>query len=183
MYQGWRKKIELLSQEVLMQNNLLKIPIDVEKLAEKLKLKVIRHRFEGDVSGVLTIKNGKGTIGVNRKHSPVRIRFTIAHEIGHYLLNHQRTGELFVDKNTNEFVATMFRNADSATGDIQQEREANAFAAALLMPSILIKKEIKRYSFDMTDEKDTDLDRLSSDFKVSSQAMAIRLSTLGYLSL
>ena len=50
-----------------------------------------------DVSGLLSIENGVGTIGYNQTEPKVRKRFTIAHELGHFEL-HRDKSDLFVDK-------------------------------------------------------------------------------------
>lgn len=73
--------------------------------------------------------SGKGTIGFNPTESKTRQRFTIAHELGHFELHKQDSG-LFVDK---EF-KMLFRDQNSSSGEIRKEQEANAFAAAILMP-------------------------------------------------
>jgi Zn-dependent peptidase ImmA (M78 family) len=57
-----------------------------------------------------------------------------------------------------------------------REREANAFAAALLMPSHLVRAEIQQHDFDFGDEDA--LNSLASTFQVSAQSMAYRLSKL-----
>lgn len=181
MNQPWRQRVEELTLSILQRHKLLKIPIDPRKIAKAEGLKVISHSLEGDVSGVLIIKNGSGTIGVNPKHPEVRKRYTIAHELGHFLLNHQRERSFFIDTRDRELVAVMFRDEQSSTGELQQEREANAFAAALLMPADLIKDHIRAHKFDLTDSESTALKELAGKFKVSTQAMAFRLANLGFL--
>ncbi len=63
-------------------------------------------------------------------------------------------------------------NADS----VKYEQEANAFAAALLMPEDLIKAEANKASFDLGDERG--LKELAKIFDVSSAAMYFRLFNL-----
>lgn len=59
---------------------------------------------------------GGGAMGLSSGHSAGRRRFTIAHELGHLLLNHK--GDLI--------------NREPSPGDNPVEREANIFAARLL---------------------------------------------------
>ena len=59
--------------------------------------------------------------------------------------------------------------------------EANLFAAELLMPERLLTKdiaEVESLELDLEDQ----LEKLAKKYGVSQQAMAIRLSSLGYLS-
>ena len=57
--------------------------------------------------------------------------------------------------------------------------EANAFAAALLMPARLVRGEIKKRKLDLDDEDD--LSALAKQFHVSASAMSYRLVNLGLL--
>ena len=64
-------------------------------------------------------------IGVNLVHHSNRQRFTIAHEIRHVALNHD--GDTFVDKGT----YARFRDEESDSGNITEERQANQLAASV----------------------------------------------------
>ena len=183
MYKKWVQRVEQTALDVLQKTGSLdSIPIDVNRVAKSLGLKIIPHDLAGDISGVLILNDGSGTIGVNPSHHPVRKRFTIAHEIGHFVLKHQREGALFIDQPKKHMV--MYRDSKSSTGEHQQEREANAFAAALLMPKILLKKQIADIPFVFTDAPEfSKIQKLARDFDVSTDAMAFRLANLGYLTL
>lgn len=155
------------------------LPIDVDNLATLMGLEVQKKNLEKSISGVLLKRREGPIIIVNRNHSTVRQRFTIAHEIGHYTLDHYRKDSMFVDLPKRHMSTALYRNADSSTGEILQEREANAFAAALLMPKSLIEKEIS--SFDSSfDQEDEYVKNIANKFKVSSQSMMFRLSNLNY---
>lgn len=166
------RKIEKLTSKILDDLNIKSLPIPVNKIAEFRGLAIKPYDLGEDVSGVLVIKNGKGTIGINPSESSVRQRFTIAHELGHYEL-HNDGDELFVDKG----FKVLFRDQNSSKGEIKKEQEANAFAAALLMPEKFIRKEIERNSFDLTDEDS--MKKLAKTFNVSVPAMTYRISNLG----
>lgn len=147
---------------------------DVKEIALKLGLQVTEHDLGDNVSGVLYIGQGKGTIGYNKSESEVRRRFTIAHEIGHFIL-HRLEHEIFVDRK--EF-KVLYRDDNSSTGEFQNEREANAFAAALLMPRTKLIKELEKMKLDLGDDKEDAIKELARIFKVSSQAMMYRISNL-----
>lgn len=97
--------------------------------------------------------------------SPVRQRFTIAHEIGHFALGHLNSaGKMFRDTPEN------FSN-----GAAPEERQANAFAAQLLMPEKVVKFAVNERGFNT-------LKSLANVFDVSEVAMKYRLVNLGLLS-
>ena len=164
------KHIEDKTYEILKNVGITKTSdIDVLKIANYLDVDVQSAKLETDISGLFVIKENKAYIRYNATESEHRQRFTIAHELGHFIL-HKDT-PLFVDKNEK----IMFRNSQSTTGELMKEREANAFAAALLMPKTFIEQEIYKIS------KEQDIiTYLAEIFNVSSQAMSFRLSNLDY---
>ena len=166
-----KNQIEKITSNLLQEIKSLKPPVQVEEIAQNLGLKILPYDLGEKVSGVLVIKNGKATIGYNRTESFVRRRFTIAHELGHYFL-HRTTRDLFIDKQ----FKVLFRDESSSSGEIKQEQEANAFAAALLMPEELLKEEIKKLDLDLADEDA--IKKLATAFKVSTIAMTFRISNL-----
>ncbi len=148
--------------------------INIEKIAKHLNVDVKAEDLDSDISGLFVIKNNKPYIRYNKSESINRKRFTIAHELGHYVL-HRDSKPLFVDKNEK----IMYRNLDSSTGEIRKEREANAFAASLLMPKVFIQTTINSAPKNTNDI----VSYLADKFKVSEQAMNFRLANLGYVGL
>jgi Zn-dependent peptidase ImmA (M78 family) len=170
------KKIEKITSQILKDNEVNSLPIPINELAWKRGLAVQPYDLGENVSGVLVINNGTGFIGYNPLESSVRQRFTVAHELGHYELHRPNQQEaLFVD---NTF-RVEFRNQDSSTGELAQEREANAFAAAILMPENILLEVIKNYHFELGD--DESIQKLSTLFNVSVSAMTFRLINLKLL--
>lgn len=165
------RDIENKAEKILQTLNIDKPPINIKEIAMELGLVVQTGDFGNEVSGVIVFKNGKGIIGYNPNDPDVRQRFTIAHEFGHYLL-HKNRMEMFVDK-----TYYAFRDENSSKGEFKLEREANAFAAAILMPRSLLLKEIKLRNFDLA-ESDESLNKLAKKFRVSVQAMSFRLANL-----
>lgn len=165
-----RRDIENIAEKILKKNDQKKPPIDPAIIAQKLKVRVEQADLGEDVSGAIIIKNGKAKIGFNPNEITQRQRFTIAHELGHYLL-HREKMEMFIDK-----TYYALRDEKSTKGEYQMEKEANAFAAALLMPSSLVLEEVKKINFDLAD--DSSLRKLANKFNVSTQAMSFRLANL-----
>lgn len=123
------------------------------------------------------MKDGKGMIGYSANDPKVRKRFTIAHELGHYILHGDSSSkeEVFVDK---DFIIKYRNNVNSYNKvEIKQENEANAFAAALLMPKFLIEEEFRNNDFSNLSEPDL-IKYLAKKFEVSVLAMTYRLSNL-----
>ena len=150
---------------------LVKPPVPVDKLAERLGIKVIVAPLQSNVSGALINDGGKYYIAVNSTHHRNRQRFTIAHEIGHYSLEHGM-GE-HIDR---EFTVIM-RDENSSTAEDANEIAANQFAAALLMPKDFMLREFVRLgSFD-----DEAVTRLALRYQVSELALQLRLRNLGLL--
>src|SRR5258708_2648089 len=108
-------------------------------LARAEGILVIRRKFEtADVSGILFRDGSHHVIGLNSAHPPVRQRFTIAHELGHRTLHPGR--ELILDVP----VRVNLRDKTSSMASDIEELEANAFAAALLMPQQMIRDQVNQ---------------------------------------
>lgn len=167
------KHIEESAESLLKENGFYSVGFDIKGLLIHLKIDLVETTFDfdSDISGLLAINNEQIVISINRLEDPKRHRFTIAHELGHLKL-HSKDQPVFIDK----IPKVMYRNNASATGEIHKEREANAFAAALLMPKDLVANVIENYKFN----GDEMVKHLASEFNVSDQAMSFRLSNLGY---
>lgn len=143
------------------------IPVDVYALAKAHGIVVMEDDLQDNISGVLFAESNPIIIGVNSHHHYNRKRFSIAHELGHYF-RHLAVSQLFID--------VFLRDERSAKGIDPQEMDANAFAAALLMPKEAIFKYLHEYPTDPHDE--VDIRRMAARFRVSPQAMIIRLTRL-----
>lgn len=164
------REIEQEANRLLRSAGVKEAPVPVELIAENLGIRIERSDLGTDCSGILVRHDGGATLGVNWDHHPNRQRFTIAHEIGHYRLH---TGETYVDGR----YLVHFRDLESGSGTRREEIEANAFAAALLMPAAWVKEAFRHQPFDLA-EDDGGLRELARRFEVSTQAMTYRLMKL-----
>lgn len=129
------KEIQQIAQEQFEKAE-GKVPVPVVQIAHNVGLEIydtdMRKVGNSFPSGILTTMEGKWVIILNNQDSWTRKRFTIAHEIGHFLLHR---GKKFID----HFSAgeTFYRGNEQ---DEKLEREANFFAANLLMPGTELKK-------------------------------------------
>jgi Zn-dependent peptidase ImmA (M78 family) len=161
-------------ESLLGESGVTEAPVPVSKIAEAKGARIFVDALEGDLSGFLYRSKAEAVIGVNTSHAPARQNFTIAHELGHLLLHDQE--QLHVD---HEFRVRL-RNDVSSKGTDEAEKEANFFAAALLMPKIFLEQDLVSREFvDLLD--DTFLRELSRKYGVSTQALVNRLKNLGYL--
>jgi Zn-dependent peptidase ImmA (M78 family) len=170
-------EIEARAERILQETKSLQVPVPIEAVARRLKLAVKAAPLGSDMSGVLVVEGGQGVIGYNADHATVRQRFTIAHEVAHFVLHVQsgsHQSRVFVDR-----YVVYRRDGLASTGTDKQEVEANRFGAALLMPKKLVLEQIAQRSLDLDDDDSVIL--LAGRFQVSAAAMTNRLSTLHLL--
>ena len=123
--------------EVLNHCGIVSLPLDLKLIAKYFKIKIIPYskakNYEyfttkmKDGDGFSTIIKGQTMIYFNDKIKPKeRIRFTIAHELGHCLLGHN------LDKQK-------YRNSEiNSDDDTIEEIQANVFARDILMPAVVL---------------------------------------------
>lgn len=174
-----RKMIRRIVEELLNKHHIKEPPVDVEKICETHGLSVIRKDVES-ISGFIVRNDGKAVIGVNSSNVPARQRFTIAHELGHYLLHTPSTDDIHVDSG----FEVRFRDELSSQGTDKSEQEANFFAAELLMPQKFLEADLRNIGkIDLVDGEILGfLENLANKYKVSNQSLLFRLTNLGVLN-
>jgi len=177
-----RKRIQQIVLELLESNVVNQPPVPVERIAKSQRLTILKQRLRqrngmNDISGFLFSRGDNAVIGINTSHHSVRQRFTIAHELGHFLLHHaQAVDEIHIDR----AFELRFRDDLSSQGTDIDEREANLFAAELLMPRHFIAKDLANIrEIDLIN--DDFAKALADRYGTSSQAMLFRLANLGYM--
>lgn len=142
-------------------------PVPIEDLARQLDIKEIREIETDAFVGALITDDSRsqGFILVQKGLHRVRRRFTIGHELAHFLLtSHMVPSDGF--KCTGE---DMRRWADkSASGLHKMEVEANEFASLILMPPPLWRAETKKFR----DPEISQVGALAKKFDVSKEAAA-----------
>lgn len=164
-----KAEIERKVDTILRENKADSIPVDPVTLANKLGIKIHNAQFsDGSLSGMISKRGENIMILVNQQDSDTRKRFTIAHELGHHFLHLMEEDGEFVDETINLF-REQLQDGEQRSGK-RKEVEANKFAAALLMPKYLVKKEF---------ERNNDLSYLAWKFGVSESSMGYRINELG----
>jgi Zn-dependent peptidase ImmA (M78 family) len=174
-----RKQIRALVEDLLDKQGVERGPVPVEAIARSMGIRITLDEVDDDLSGFLLRdkKNGRTVIGANGSHHKNRQRFTIAHELGHFLLHEGEVVHL--DEELGSFTVD-FRDRSSSKGEDISEKEANYFAAELLMPVKFIKRELDGKHFDLLSDSAI-LEHLAKKYKVSLQALTFRLTNLGYI--
>lgn len=137
--------------------------IEMEDVLDALGVPLYRREFPDALSAlVVDAGDERYVIAVNERHHENRRRFSIAHELGHAVLRHE--SDYYVDYWDNDaWEPPGYR--------WEEEREANQFAAALLMDDRALRRDIA--------DGIRDVHTLAERYKVSEAAMNFRLINLG----
>ncbi|MFN7390175.1 MAG: ImmA/IrrE family metallo-endopeptidase [Brevundimonas sp.] len=131
-------------------------------IARELGLQLKASTLPAGVSGEIRPDGAGGfVIKVNRHDSSRRQRFTIAHEIAHYLLHRDQIGMGISDD-------ALYRSSLSDA----REAEANRLAADLLMPANAVQVEVDNARQLQVEDI---VAFVADKFEVSEAAMKIRL--------
>lgn len=148
----------------------LPIPVPIDELALRLDIIGIRSLdAEGFEGGLITdIDKSEGLILVNKASILQRRRFTIGHELGHFLCpSHMPIGDSGFRCSSDD----MRLSSSSGLGrTAHMEAEANLFAAHLLMPQFHFSKDMSLY-------KDVNIEHildLATRYDASREATARR---------
>lgn len=146
-------------------------PVDIEGIVRDVGVGLDKKAsLDPEISGQLERVNGSEfKISVNRGHHYFRRRFTIAHELAHFLLHRDLIGAGVDDSKA--YRSTPDGNFYNTEIGPREEAEANRFAARLLIPKSKLG-ELVRIGDDVAE--------IAKNFQVSPAAMKIRLGSLGY---
>lgn len=145
----------------------LTVPVPIEDLARQLDIKEIRDvETEGFVGALITdAPRSNGFILVQKGLHRVRRRFTIGHEVCHFLMtSHKPPPDGFRCSSED-----MRRWADKSAGGLHKmEVEANEFASLILMPPPLWRAEMAKFG----EPEISQITALAKKFDVSKEAAA-----------
>lgn len=176
-----RKHVRAVAEALLEKQGIEDAPVPVADMAGSLGIEVRMEKVDDDLSGFLFRDMDARTaiIGVNSAHSENRVRFTIAHELGHFLLHE---GETVHFDGKRPGLTLNLRGVEASMGTDDNEREANLFAAELLMPVKFLERDLRDDISDLMMDEDT-LSNLAKKYQVSVQALTFRLANLRYIEL
>lgn len=155
-------QIEAKAQDALesvYNHDPIDLPINLQKILNQYGLHLKAAEFDQpDAWGLFD--RSKQTIYVAKDATLPRAAFTIAHELGHFILHQDKQKETFW-------------RMDGINMDVQdktEEQEANWFAASLLMPKSLVLKYWQH---------SRSVENVAAIFGVSNTALVWRLKNLG----
>lgn len=141
------------------------------KLTKVYNLSYTFEDYGSAFDGLLEHKSGKFHIYLNSHNArhiyQPRVRFTLAHELGHYL----------IDEHRNALKSGLTPSHPSFTNfssDNEVELEADYFASSLLMPKSRLLKDVfkRKFTFNLIDE-------LATKYQTSITATLIKFASIG----
>lgn len=149
------------ARRLLSELDINELPIYPRKIARRLGIFVWEKEADSSYDGYLISANGAWGIMVNSSiRSKARKRFTVAHELGHYCIDHHNgTGYQCFGRDIGVISASAR----------QDEREANEFAVELLMPDRLFRKDVRQLSIGLET-----INSLADKYRTSMTSTAIR---------
>lgn len=178
---GYNLLIPMLPKEIsqeLNQKYCNVLPVPVVAIARDLGLEIYEtDDFDDSQSGSIVKDDGKYVVYINSRQPLTRKRFSIAHEIGHFLKHKpqldkkiEMVDSIFQPVANGVNVALHRREGVELTAEEKiLEQEANGFAAELLMPEKVFKE---------TFEKANTIEEVAKVFDVSASAATIRAKNL-----
>jgi hypothetical protein len=149
------------SHRVVIERAQEQFPVSLSAIAAGFGLKLVASTLRPGISGEIRPAGDGFVINVNRHDSPSRQRFTVAHEIAHFLLHRDQIGDGISDD-------VLYRSSLSDA----REAEANRLAADILMPRKAVADRLRTEGGVASDDV---VARLALAFGVSEIAMRIRL--------
>lgn len=161
-----KQEIKCLINNLLKKHAVLSPPVFLDKILESENISYIERNLnefglDESVDAFIYKEGDTKLLAVNpftHLYSEKK-RFSIAHELGHFFLH---------IGNKSTYVAT--RNGENS--NLQEEEEANFFAANLLMPDEMIERVY--FSLEIPS-----LSKMANIFEVSMAAMKIKLENMG----
>ena len=148
-----------MAEKVLRKHKVVSPPVNIYEIARREGFEVVYLDWPKGRDGLLDPVTRR--IGLNRNTAPTRLRFTLAHELGHALLGHHAIAD---DPPSLDNPP----DGDAKLYPKHLEQEANAFAGALLVPESLLREAVRSHRTPKA---------LARVFVVSEAAMCVRLET------
>jgi Zn-dependent peptidase ImmA (M78 family) len=143
--------------------------VDVVKLASEYDIPVYNKTLEDDRSGFIKYEDGKFSIVANSNQTKQRQRFSIAHELAHFLLHPEEVKK-----------RGMVDRAAALSLTPEEERRADQLAADILMPEQIVREYVMEKGWSGTVLDRETILNIADKFNVSFPMAAIRLRELDY---
>lgn len=149
-----------LAKQAIKMSGIASPPISVNEVVKALqrfghKIIVKSTPLSDGFSGQIIQMPQITGIMYNSTHSQHRQRYTVAHELGHFMMNH--------------ILTATYKEVVNLKNKLKIEKEANIFAAELLMPKEMIKNALKSRKYTAKE--------LATLFDVSEEAMWFKIES------
>jgi len=148
-----------------------RFPFDVNELARRKGFSLEWREFQDkDIHGMIIIDktNSRTAIAVNHKLSNKDDQFNVAHEMGHYFLHYKDEAKF----------ARCERESSRQNAASLEEKQADEFARALLMPEEIVQAAVRIYKEDKEPKSYPLVGYLSEMFVIPEQQVKERLVEL-----
>lgn len=154
-------RMEMATPIEIVGRFLNQAPVDLAAMSRALGLNVVYSAvLPDDVSGKIERKGDGYLVTVNARHPKRRQRFTLAHEIAHYVLHRDYIGDGITDN-------AMYRSAGLSDA---VEQQANRYAADILMPAATMRRLYREGKMSFA--------QMAEAFDVSTDAAKVRMRDL-----
>ncbi len=156
------EKIEERTSRILINNDMYNIPVDPVKIAKTYNIIVYKMKLPNAISGAIRYEKNKKaiTILVSADDTIEKQRFTVAEELGYYILFKEKLEQ-------NEIHLNILDHKED-----EENKDVEYFAGALLMNKTLLENAY---------ESNNTISELAELFNVSVTSMTLRLQVLGLI--
>ena len=163
-----KTQIERITIDLLNRHNYIDDMVDIADIVRQQNYNVFIDDLDNNISGYVDHENRE--VVLNKNETPERRRFTLAHELGHIILN---------SNNSIQHRDNILNNQLDIYANDDKEVEANYFAGCILMPRDVFIREFNSIKGDI----DYKIQKLAYYFGVSKLAVNVRANVLNLIGI
>ena len=163
-----KTQIEEITINLLNRHNYIDDMVDIANIVRQQNYNVFIDDLDNNISGYVDHENRE--VVLNKNETPERRRFTLAHELGHIILN---------SNNSIQHRDNILNNQLDIYANDDKEVEANYFAGCILMPRDVFIREFNSIKGDI----DYKIQKLAYYFGVSKLAVNVRANVLNLIGI
>ena len=163
-----KTQIEEITTNLLNRYNYIDDMVDIANIVRQQNYNVFIDDLDNNISGYVDHENRD--VVLNKNETPERRRFTLAHELGHIILN---------SNNRIQHRDNILNNQLDIYSNDDKEVEANYFAGCILMPKNVFIREFNNIKGNI----DYKIQKLASYFGVSKLAVSVRANVLNLIGI
>ena len=164
-----KTQIEEITINLLNRHNYIDDMVDIANIVRQQNYNVFIDDLDSNISGYVDHDNKE--VVLNKNETPERRRFTLAHELGHIILN--------ANDNSIQHRDNIMNSQLDIYANDNNEVEANYFAGCILMPRNVFIREFNKIKQDISVK--TQL--LAYYFGVSQLAVYVRANVLNLINI